>query len=307
MISFVDFLADLTNPALGFLPKALLVATLSAFVCGLVGVHVVLRGMAFIGDAVAHAVFPGVAIAFVVQGSFLLGGAIAGVAVALAVALLAHNRRVKEDSLIGIFFAAAFALGLVIISQVSGYTASLTAFLFGSLTGVSTTDIYWVAGISVLVLVVLTLLHKEVVTVCLDRESAAGLGIPVLLIDVILYVSVAIAVVISVQTVGNILVLALLVAPAAAARLMTNNVVVMLVISPLLGAASSFIGIYLAWSLDIPTGAAIVLVVSAVFLVTWLIVSGIGLRWRWKKGASSEDNAPANDTSSAQNLQKVSS
>ena len=298
MISFVDFLSDLTNPALGFLPKALLVATLSAFVCGLVGVHVVLRGMAFIGDAVAHAVFPGVAIAFVVQGSFLLGGAIAGIAVALAVALLAHNRRVKEDSLIGIFFAAAFALGLVIISQVSGYTASLTAFLFGSLTGVSTSDIYWVAAIALTVLVVLVLLHKEIVTVCLDRESAAGLGIPVLLIDVILYVSVAIAVVISVQTVGNILVLALLVAPAAASRLMTNNVVMMLVISPLLGSASSFVGIYLAWAWDVPTGAAIVLVVSAVFLFTWLIVSGMGMRWRWVNTAASADSGSGSDADS---------
>lgn len=269
MISVVDFLHDLTNPSLVFLPKALLVSMLAATICGLVGVHVVVRGMAFIGDAVAHAVFPGIAIAFVTGGSFLLGGAIAGVTVALSVAVLSSNRRVKEDSLIGILLAAAFAVGLVVISRVNGYTASLQSFLFGSLTGVTRGDIYAVAITAAVVAAIVIVCHHRIVTVSLDRESAQALGIRVMAIDLLLYGCVAAAVVISVQTIGNILVLALLITPAATARLISNNITTMLVISPIIGAVGSAVGIYLAWSWDVPTGAAVVLTVAAVFLMVW--------------------------------------
>jgi len=110
-LSPIDFFRDLTNPALAFLPRALLIAVVAALVCGSVGVHVVLRGMAFIGDAVAHSVFPGLAIAFVCGGSLVFGGALAGVVTAVLVALLAQNRRLKEDSVIGVLFVGAFALG----------------------------------------------------------------------------------------------------------------------------------------------------------------------------------------------------
>ena len=137
MLTPVEFLQDLTNPALGFLSRALLISLIVAIVCGVVGTHVVLRGMAFIGDAVAHAVFPGLAVAFALQFSVLLGGAVAGVVVAVLIAVFSQRRRVKEDTVIGIFFAASFALGLVIIARVEGYTASLTSVLFGSITGVA--------------------------------------------------------------------------------------------------------------------------------------------------------------------------
>ncbi len=137
MLTPVEFLQDLTNPALGFLPRALLISLIVAIVCGVVGTHVVLRGMAFIGDAVAHAVFPGLAVAFALQFSVLLGGAVAGVVVAVLIAVFSQRRRVREDTVIGIFFAASFALGLVIIARVEGYTASLTSVLFGSITGVA--------------------------------------------------------------------------------------------------------------------------------------------------------------------------
>ena len=136
-LSPYDFFRDLTNPALAFLPRALLIAVVAALVCGSVGVHVVLRGMAFIGDAVAHSVFPGLAIAFVCGGSLVLGGALAGVVTAVLVALLAQNRRLKEDSVIGVLFVGAFALGVAIIARAPGYAGSLQDFLFGSITGIS--------------------------------------------------------------------------------------------------------------------------------------------------------------------------
>jgi len=275
VISFSQFLADLTNPALAFLPKALLVAVLSALVCGVIGTHVVLRGMAFIGDAVAHAVFPGLAIAFALQFSVIAGGALAGAVVALLIALFSQRRRVKEDTIIGIFFAAAFALGLVVISKVQGYTASLNSFLFGSITGVSNSDIIFSAVVGAVVILAVAALHKEIVAVSVDRETAAAMGIRVLLIDVVLYLAVTAAVVMSVRTVGNILVLALLITPTAAARLWTDRLVVMMALSAVIGMVGSFLGVYVSWAIDVPTGATIVLVLTVVFLFSFFVATPI--------------------------------
>lgn len=276
-MSFIDFLTDLTNPTLVFLPKALLVSALSAIVCGVVGSHVVLRGMAFIGDALAHAVFPGLAIAFAMGISLLAGGAVAGIVVALLVALFTQNRRLKEDSVIGIFFAAAFALGLVVISQVPGYSGSLQSFLFGSLTGVSDADVVTVALGGALVIAILTFFHKELVAVSLDREFTQAALMRVALLDMILYLSVTAAVVMSVRTIGNILVLALLITPAATARLLTDRLVTMMVIAPVLGFIAAFIGIYVSWTWDIPTGGTIVLTSTLLFLLTWLFAPRRGV------------------------------
>ena len=273
MISLTQFFQDLTNPALAFLPKALLVAVLSALVCGVVGAHVVLRGMAFIGDAVAHAVFPGLAIAFALQTSVVLGGAVAGVVVAVLIAVFSQRRRIKEDTIIGIFFAAAFAAGLVIISKVQGYTASLTSFLFGSITGVATEDIVLVAVVGTFVILLLLAFHKELVAVSLDRETAAAQNIRVFALDLLLYLAVTAAVVMSVRTVGNILVLALLVTPAATARLLTDRLPVMMALSAGVGALSSLLGVYLSWAFDVPTGATVVLVATAFFLLAFLVSS----------------------------------
>ena len=267
----IDFFLDLFNPDLAFLPKALAVAVMSSIVCGVVGSYVVLRGMAFIGDAVAHAVFPGLAVAFVASGNLVLGGTIAGILTAVLVAVFSQNRRIKEDSVIGVFFVAAFALGIVIISQAPGYAGSLQQFLFGSITGIPDSDL-WVVGITGLVVVAaVLLLHKEFVTIALDRESARAMGVKVFWLDLILYVLVTLAVVISVQTIGNILVLALLVAPAATARLLTDRLGVMMILAPAIGGLGALIGLYISWSWDLPTGGTIVLVLTAVFLLAWFL------------------------------------
>ena len=178
MLTPLDFIADLTNPALGFLPKALLIAAMSSIVCAVIGCYVVLRGMAFIGDAVAHAVFPGLAVAFVIGGSLVLGGVVAGVLTSVLVAVFSQNRRLKEDSIIGVFFAGAFALGIVIISLAPGYAGSLQDFLFGSITGIPDEDMYTVAIVGAVLLLAVFLLHKELVAVTLDREMARSSGLP---------------------------------------------------------------------------------------------------------------------------------
>ncbi|MFC8848008.1 MULTISPECIES: anchored repeat-type ABC transporter permease subunit [unclassified Micromonospora] len=282
-MSITDFLTDLFNPDLAFLPKALAMAFMSSVVCGVVGCYVVLRGMAFIGDVVAHAVFPGIAAAFVLQGSLVLGGAVAGVATALLIAILAQNRRVKEDSLIGVLLVGAFALGIVIISQAPGYAGSLQSFLFGSITGIPDRDLYLVGGAGLIILGLVLALHKEFVAVCLDREMSRAMGLPVFWLDIALYVLVALAVVISLQTIGNILVLALLITPAAAARLLTDRLAVMMLLSPVIGGASATIGLYLSWSYDTPVGGTVVLVATAVFLAAWLFAPRHGLLTRWRR------------------------
>lgn len=279
----LDFLADLANPDLAFLPKALAVAVMSSLVCGIVGCHVVLRGMAFIGDAVAHAVFPGLAVAFVVSGSLVVGGTIAGVVTAILVALFSQNRRLKEDAVIGVFFAAAFALGIVIISQAPGYAGSLQQFLFGSIAGVPTSDLYVVGVTGLIVLTLLFVLHKELVTISLDRESARALGVPVFWLDLLLYVLITLAVVISVQTIGNILVLALLITPAATARLLTDRLGVMMTLSPLIGGLSALVGVYVSWSWDLPTGGTIVLALTTAFLAAWFLAPRQGLLTRLRR------------------------
>lgn len=277
MLSLLDFVQDLLNPDLRFLPKALVIAVMSSVVCGVIGTYVVLRGMAFIGDAVAHAVFPGLAVAFVFQGNLVLGGAIAGVVTAVLVAVFAQNRRIKEDSVIGVFFVAAFALGIVVISRSPGYSGSLQQFLFGSITGIPDEDLSTVAITGLVLLIVLFLFHKEFVAVTLDREMARATGIPVFALDLLLYIMVAVAIVISIQTIGNILVLALLITPAAAARLLTDRLGVMMLLGPVIGGTSALVGMYVSWSLDLPVGGTIVLAATAVFLLAWCLAPRHGL------------------------------
>lgn len=277
MLSPVDFIRDLFNPLLSFLPRALIVAILAAVICGIIGTHVVLRGMAFIGDAVAHSVFPGLAVAFVLQGSLIVGGLTAGAITALLVALFSQNRRIKEDTVIGIFFAAAFALGLVVMSLSPSYSGSLQSFLFGSITGVSMHDILVVAVAGTVVVALTLIFNKELVAVSLDREMARVMRLPVLALDILLYFMVTIAVVMSIHTIGNILVLALLVTPAATARLLTDRLAPMMGMAAGIGATSALLGVYLSWSLNIPTGATIVLVATVIFLVTWILAPKHGI------------------------------
>lgn len=273
MITPIDFLADLFNPSLAFLPRALAAVLLASVVTGVVGCHVLMRGMVFIGDAVAHSVFPGLAVAFVLGGNLMVGGLTAGVVTAILVAIFSQNQRLREDSVIGIFFAASFALGIVIISLAPGYSGSVQDFLFGSIVGVSNEDITQAAIMSAVILLVLWLFHRQIVTVSLDRESARAMGLPVLALDIVLYVLVTISVVLGLQTLGNVLVLALLVIPASAARLACRRLGSMMVFSPVFGGICSIVGLYLSWAFNLPTGGTIVLSMVAAFVLVWAVTA----------------------------------
>lgn len=273
MITPIDFLADLFNPSLAFLPRALAAVLLASVVTGVVGCHVLMRGMVFIGDAVAHSVFPGLAVAFVLGGNLMVGGLTAGVVTAILVAIFSQNQRLREDSVIGIFFAASFALGIVIISLAPGYSGSVQDFLFGSIVGVSNEDITNAAIMGTVILLVLWLFHRQIVTVSLDRESARAMGLPVLALDIVLYVLVTISVVLGLQTLGNVLVLALLVIPASAARLACRRLGSMMVFSPVFGGICSIVGLYLSWAFNLPTGGTIVLSMVAAFVLVWAVTA----------------------------------
>lgn len=273
MITPLDFLTDLTNPNLTFLVRALAAVVLASLVTGVVGCHVVLRGMVFIGDAVAHSVFPGLAVAFVLGGSLVFGGLVAGIITAVLVAVFSQNRKLKEDSVIGIFFAGSFALGITIVSLAPGYSGSVQDFLFGSIVGISGADVAQAAGFAAVILLVLGLFHKELVAVSLDRESARACGLPVLALDVLLYVTVTVSVVISLQTLGNVLVLALLVIPTSAARLLCSTLPRMMAFAPMFGVVCAVVGLYLSWAFNLPTGGVIVLTMIAGFLLCWVSLS----------------------------------
>lgn len=289
-----DFLAFLTEAwELPFMQRAFLVAMTSSIVCGIVGTHVVLRGMAFIGDTVAHAVFPGVAIAFVLQANLLIGGIAAGLLTAMGIAIVSQNRRLKEDTVIGVFFAAAFGLGVVILSSAPGYSGSLESFLFGQILGVSTGDVRLVAIVGAGVLVVAAAVHSELITVGLDRETATVLGLPVFALDMVLYAMVTVAIVISLQAVGNILVLALLITPAACARLLTDRLGVMMLLSPLIGVGSSIVGLYASYAFNLAAGGLIVLASTSVFLTCWLFTPRGGLLRRGRPSAAPDADTPS--------------
>ncbi|UGQ11043.1 anchored repeat-type ABC transporter permease subunit [Yinghuangia sp. ASG 101] len=292
MNAVVDFLTGPWDHV--FMRRAFLVAAMSGIVAGVVGTHVVLRGMAFIGDAVAHSVFPGVAVAFVLHADLVVGGAIAGLATAFAVAVFSQNRRLSEDSVIGVFFAGAFGLGIVVLSSAPGYSGSLESFLFGQILGISDGDVRQVAVVGAVLVIATLAVHKELVAVTLDRESARAAGLPVFALDLVLYALVTVTVVISLQAVGNVLVLALLITPATCARLLTDRVGVMMLLAPAIGASSSVVGLYLSYEFDLAAGGLIVLVSTSVFVLVWLFAPRHGL-WARTRLRLRHRTAPADD------------
>jgi manganese/iron transport system permease protein len=230
-------LSWLTDPlGYDFVLRALAEVVVMGATCGAIGAYVIVRRLAFIGDAISHAVFPGIVLAYLAGLSIFGGALVAGLITALGIALVARGGRIREDTAIGIFFAAAFALGIVLISTRHTFQGDLTGFLIGNLQGVSAGDIAVSAAVGLAIIVVLAAVHKELVLVSFDRTLASALGYPVFALDALLLVILTVTIVVSIQAVGIILVLAMLVTPAATARLLVDRFVPMLALGSLLGA-----------------------------------------------------------------------
>jgi manganese/iron transport system permease protein len=210
---------------LGFMGRALTEVLLLGLLGAVVGVHVALRRLAFVTDAVQHTVFPGIAIAYAAGWPVLPGAvAAAAVTVALLVALTSGRRRIDVDSALALSIASFFAVGVVVVSRRSGYAADLGALLFGRILDVSRVEVAETALIGAICLVVLALVHKELVLLALDRTQAAALGLPVVALDAVLYAVTAATVVVAVRAIGTVLVVAFVVTPAATGRLLTRSI-----------------------------------------------------------------------------------
>lgn len=270
----------LTTPlAYEFMQRGLLASLIVGVLCAVIGCYVVLRGMAFLGDAMAHAILPGVAVAYLLRGNLLIGAAVAAVIVALGIGYFARSGAVKEDTAIGILFAAALALGVLLISTIKTYAVDLTHILFGNVLGVSPQDLYATAGLALVVLVAIILLYKEFLVVSFDPVLAATLRLPAQALSNLLLVLLALTIVVSLQTVGVGLVAAMLVTPGATAYLLARRLSTMMLIAAGVGAFSSVTGLYLSFYLNVASGAAVVLVTTAVFLLVFLFAPRRGAIW----------------------------
>jgi manganese/iron transport system permease protein len=260
----------LTDPLqFEFMRRALVAIVLTGVTCGVLGSYVVLRGLAFIGDALTHAVFPGVVAAVAIGRSILLGALVVGLATAGGIAGISRTRRVREDTAIGIVFAAMFALGVVLVSTLATYQRDVADLLFGQILGVSQSDLLLSAGVAIVAVATTVLLNKEFALIGFDRDMAQAMRYPVFMLDLALLGLLTLAVVVSLQTIGNILVLAMLVTPAATARLLTDRLAWMQAVSAALGVASGVVGLYISFWWNVASGGAVVLTATGVFFAVF--------------------------------------
>jgi manganese/iron transport system permease protein len=290
-----------------FMQRGLFAAVMVGVLCAVIGCYVVLRSMAFIGDAMAHAILPGVALAYLLKGNLLAGALVAAVAVALGIGFFSRQGTIKEDTAIGVLFAAALSLGVLLISTIRTYAVDLTHILFGNVLGVSTSDLWLTGGLSLVVLGTILLLYKEFLVVSFDPVLAATLRLPVDRLRTLLLILLALTIVVSLQTVGVGLVAAMLVTPAATAYLLTRRLPAMMMVSALIGAGASVSGLYLSFYLNVASGAAAVLMATAAFFLAFLFAPQRGLLWqryaRHKRGDAkglTECGEPSHSAESAE-------
>jgi manganese/iron transport system permease protein len=257
---------------LGFMQRALAAVVVVGVVAAVTGVFVVLRRLAFVGDALTHTVFPGIVLAFLAGRSILLGALVFGLLSAVALTLLEATRRVATDAALAILLTSFFAFGVVLVSRTRTYTADLSAFLFGRVLAVEPGELAATAAVATVVLLVLFGLRKELLLRAFDPEGAAALGYHTVLLDLALNVCVALVVVAGVKAVGTVLTIALVLVPAATARLVTDRVAGMAAVAALLGALGGYVGLVvsydvsLRWDVRLASGATVVVVLVGFFL-----------------------------------------
>ncbi len=251
----------------GFMLRALYVSVLVGILCPILGAFVVTRGLAFMGDAMSHAVLPGLVVAFMLGVSPFLAAVPAGMGVALLIGIIARRTGVSQDTSIGILFAGLFALGLALLATAKGVSVDLEDLLLGQVLAVSGTDVYVTAGLVAVVLVVLYALNKELIFTSFDPVGASVAGLHTARLDYLLLVLLALVIVIALQAVGIVLVMAMLVTPAATASLLARSFIRLMVIGAVLGALAAVAGLYISFYADLPSGPSMTLVATAEFVV----------------------------------------
>lgn len=277
----MDALHWLIDPlSYSFMVRGLLASFMVGVICSILGTYVILQGMAFFGDALAHAILPGVVLAYLLSWPLAIGALIAGVLAAIGIGALSQRGEVREDTAIGIVFVGSFALGVALLSTMGSYAVDLAHILFGDVLGVSQQNLWITFALGAVVLLTVAGFYKEFLVLAFDPTLAVVLRLPATFLRYLLLVLIAVAIVISLQTVGVALMLAMLVTPAAAAQLLTRRLPTMMVTAAIIGAMSNIAGLYLSYYVNVASGPAMVLVVTAVFVVVFLFAPQRGVVWR---------------------------
>jgi ABC-type Mn2+/Zn2+ transport system permease subunit len=260
--------------------RGLLASITVGILCPVIGTYIILQGMAFFGDALSHAILPGVVAAFLLSWPLSIGALIVGVLAAVGIGLLSERGEIREDTAIGIVFAGSFALGIAMISTVHSYAVDLTHILFGNVLGIANRDLWLVTLLGGAILLTVIVLYKEFLVLAFDPTLAIVLRLPARFLRYLLLVLIALTIVVSLQTVGIALMLAMLVTPAATAQLLTRRLPTMMVTAAGIGALSNVTGLYLSFYLNIASGPAMVLVATGFFLLVFLFRPSQGYVWR---------------------------
>ena len=260
-----------------FFARALAASAMVGLVCAVVGTYMVLRGLAFMGDALSHAAFPGVVAAYLIGAPFYIGATIAAVGTSLAIGWITRRGRLRGDTTIGVLFAGMFAFGVFLFSTIPNYVGDLFGFLFGEVLGISSADLMALTILGLVVLAVVAVLWKEFLYSTFDPLGAGASGLPVALLEYLFLGLIAMTIVISLQSVGIILVVAMLVTPAATAQLLTNRFSRLILVAAGIGIVAPLIGLYVSYWTNTASAALIVLVETATFLAALLLGPRTGL------------------------------
>jgi manganese/iron transport system permease protein len=268
----------LTDPlAYGFMQRALVAALIVGVTCAVMGTFVVLKGLAFIGDAVSHAAFPGLVIAHILGAPLVLGGSVAAVGTALAIGVVSRGSGLRFDTTVGVLFAGTFAFGVMLQSTLDSYTGDLMGYLLGQVLGITQGDVITIAVLGIVVLLVVGVLRKELLYATFDPLGAAASGLRVPLLEYLLLGLLGVTIVVGIQAVGIILVVAMLVTPAATAQLLVTRVGRLVLVGVVLAIVSVVAGLYLSFYWDLAAGATIVLVETVLFALALLLGPRTGL------------------------------
>ena len=270
----------------GFMQRSLIIAILVGSICAVVGSYLMVQRLALLGDAISHSVLPGLAIAFFLGVNIFVGAFIAGILSAMAIAWIRTRSPIKEDAAMGIVFSAFFALGITLITVIQkDNKIDLNHFLFGNILGVTTSEVRDTAIIAAIVMLVVVLLYKELLFYTFDPAGAQAAGLPVNLLNFGLMVLIALTVVASMKSVGVILVLSLLITPGATAYLLVSRLHLVMILGAGIGVISSIAGMYLSYFYNVPSGPAIVLVTSGLFVLALLFSPSQGIFTQRRSGS----------------------
>lgn len=271
----------ITGPmAYGFMQRGMLAALMVGIVCAVMGAFVVLKGLAFIGDAVSHAAFPGLVIAFMLGIPLYVGGSVAAVGTALAIGWVARHSGLRFDTAVGVLFAGTFAFGVMLLSTIKGYTGDLLGYLLGNVLGISQGDLIQLAVLGIGVLAIVGLLRKELLYATFDPLGAAASGLRVGPLEYLLLALLGVTIVVGIQAVGIILVVAMLVTPAATAQLLVARFDRLMLVAVGLAIVSVVAGLYTSFYWNLAAGATIVMFETLMFALALLLGPRTGLAYR---------------------------